>query len=189
MGKGSERGKEVLFFPERRGRIIVSEIYANVGLGQVVRLEGLEDSNHDSSDILRGVQEDPRKAIRGGKVMNQVQQKYAIERIEGIRVCKINDIKASCAFEEALSDDKKMELIYEGKVSLKKREANERRYSYLYEYYDFAALQPDNSAMEAEMNTRIEAVNAEARRLKDGVMLGNKDEVYAMLQDFSEKEF
>lgn len=121
--------------------------------------------------------------------MNQVQQKYAIERIEGIRVCKINDVKASCAFEEALSDDKKMELIYEGKVSLKKRGANERRYSYLYEYYDFAALQPDNSAMEAEMNTRIEAVNAEARRLKDGVMLGNKDEVYAMLQDFSEKEF
>lgn len=26
-------------------------------------------------------------------------------------------------------------------------------------------------------------------RLKDGVMLGNKDKVYAMLQDFSEKEF
>ena len=37
--------------------------------------------------------------------------------------------------------------------------------------------------------TRIEAVNAEASRLKDVGMRGNSEEALSMIQDFSEKEF
>lgn len=112
--------------------------------------------------------------------MNLSQKKYTQTRIDVIKAIKLNNIKASCPLKKGLSDSEKMSLIYEDKVSLK---------PHLPDFYDFSALEPDNSEIVADMDARIKTLDAETQRLKDVVMLGNAEEALSMIQEFVEKEF
>lgn len=133
--------------------------------------------------------------------MNREQRKYTLERIENIVHAKCTELKhlANQSEKTDWDIDEKIQFILDGKATLKPYEqlvniikepktayALRATPSYLNFYiYPTFEITPEIK----DINKRLEAIKAEATRLKDTCMLGDAIELIEQLQAFEEKEF
>ena len=133
--------------------------------------------------------------------MNREQRKYTLERIENIARTKCEELKHLARQSEKTDweTDEKAQFILDGKATLKPYEQlvniiKEPKTAYalratpsLFRFYIYPTF--ESTPEIKDINKRLDAINAEATRLKDTCMLGDAAEFIEQLQAFEEKEF
>ncbi|CDN47549.1 hypothetical protein [Neorhizobium galegae] len=118
--------------------------------------------------------------------MNQQQVKYTMARIDTIEKRKLEDLKKACTVPaKAISDEELQRLLMEGKLPAKTEIKRDRYHTVavsdlfdVSEYINFEHVNDDYLP-------GVEAIKAEANRVRDEVMLGDNAVALALLRAFA----
>lgn len=117
--------------------------------------------------------------------MNQAQKNYTSRRINEIENEKIRALAAECSIPAVrLTHQERYNLIKSGNAKLfpvGKFDSN--CYGNIDGFFDFSEFTRE-SGMKADYEKRKEAIQAEARRTRDRIMLGEESEALEALQKF-----
>lgn len=122
--------------------------------------------------------------------MNQQQKGYLKKRIEGIKMEKIRVLQNDCTVKgNTLKNEERVDLIYDGKVSLKDKDDVKYKNYGMYTIADLYEFSPFESKRKFDQKRydegRVTITNS-ANKLIDEAMLGDAEEAIAMIKEFEE---
>ena len=118
--------------------------------------------------------------------MNQNQQRYALDRVKRVLYQRQAELrKEFTKAPKEVTDEQKMDAIYEGRVHVK---PNMTLATTLREAYDFRRLRPEAVEDLDGSQKVIAELNDQAALVNDEIMLGDEAKALKMLQEFCGKE-
>lgn len=117
--------------------------------------------------------------------MNQKQREYAVSRVNVLTAAKVAAIKEKHTTPAvALDFDQKISLIRAGYVLLRDNEFN--TYTRLHEAFDFSSYERPAVVDQGAIDKESAPIQAQARTIKDKIMLGDAEEALQLISQFEE---
>lgn len=118
--------------------------------------------------------------------MNKAQREYAMQRIGEMLAAAKRTLKAKHTQEGVkLSGEEVVEALRSGRLRLKADLTTATSYTALHCVFDFAEVESAEKFCKAAYDAELGAIQAEATRISDDLMLGDAKDALAALEKFS----
>ena len=117
--------------------------------------------------------------------MNTTEKKYAVERVNDIasrKRRKAEDETYTAAV--GLSLDKKIDMVQTGKVKVRKIVTTRYGTPSFADLFDFSKYEKSDKVDTEKRGKLVTRINAEARKIRDKIMLGDSQEAIKLIEAF-----